>query len=331
MDGKQNIYRIAGFTQYFTTHELRQNRGPFKWIATPTKHYGLSYRRLLRMPNGEALFGAWNVILQTAAKCIPHGTLVSSNGVALTAADIADTTGFKAETIQACLDACASTEIGWIEVIDHVAAPTPRPEKVPKPTPAPVETPAAEAPAAETPAPEVVKDPEPQAPVAEAEEPKKKGKVVDPNPNYTEGFEKFWSSWPQTPRKKGRPQCFDKWQTQRLEPRADDIVRAVEAAKKTRDWLKDNGQFIPSPLPWLNQQAYEAFLASPAPKKVSTPATVLEPAQPAIMLNFTQRRQYNEYLADKQRFAVGAIKEPPTLPADHPFFAKEFGQMAGAA
>jgi hypothetical protein len=174
---------------------------------------------------------------------------------------------------------------------------------------------------------------ETQAPAAEADEPKKKGKTIDPNPKYSDGFEKFWAAWPQHSRKKAKPQCFDKWNVQNLEPRADDIVRAVEAAKKTRDWLKDSGQFIPAPLPWLNQQAYDAFLTAPAPQKASMPAPEVQPAEPIVMLTIPQRRQWTEYLASKKQFAVGAIKEPPTLPADHPFYSKEFGQveLAGAA
>ena len=35
------------------------------------------------------------------------------------------------------------------------------------------------------------------------------------------------------------------------------ILRAVEAQKKTKDWLKDGGQYVPHPASWLNGERWQ--------------------------------------------------------------------------
>lgn len=72
------------------------------------------------------------------------------------------------------------------------------------------------------------------------------------------GFDRFWSAWPASRRKAGKPQCIAKWHTRGCERIADQIVAAVEASKHSEDWLKDGGQYIPAPLTWLNQARWEA-------------------------------------------------------------------------
>lgn len=71
-------------------------------------------------------------------------------------------------------------------------------------------------------------------------------------------FDRFWSSWPTHPRKVGRDQCRRKWAGKGCDAIADQVLAAVEAAKASTAWRKDGGEFIPSPLVWLNQARWEA-------------------------------------------------------------------------
>jgi hypothetical protein len=81
----------------------------------------------------------------------------------------------------------------------------------------------------------------------------------------TPGFTRFWEAWPKGGRKAGREQCMAKWAARNLEQEADKIVNGVEAAKKHRDWTKQDGDFIPAPIVWLNEKRWEAFADLPKP------------------------------------------------------------------
>lgn len=81
-------------------------------------------------------------------------------------------------------------------------------------------------------------------------------------------FERFWSVYPRHIAKQNAKKSFDK-----LNP--DDellavMIRAVNEQKKTDQWTKDNGQFIPHPATWINQKRWEdeSVPAKPAVVKV---------------------------------------------------------------
>ena len=64
-------------------------------------------------------------------------------------------------------------------------------------------------------------------------------------------FEAFWLSYP---RKKNKAAALRAWV--RINPKngmCEKIMDAVQNAKSSSDWLKDNGQFIPHPATWLNK------------------------------------------------------------------------------
>lgn len=68
-------------------------------------------------------------------------------------------------------------------------------------------------------------------------------------------FNRFWEAYP---RKVGKGAAQRKWET--LKPDEDMtqlLIRAVEKAKKSEQWTKDRGKFIPYPATWLNQRRWE--------------------------------------------------------------------------
>lgn len=81
--------------------------------------------------------------------------------------------------------------------------------------------------------------------------------AVLPNKNdvMQERFERFWSAYP---KKVGKGDARKKFL--KLKPNQqlfDQIMSALSAAKKTEQWTKSNGQFVPNPATWLNQSRWE--------------------------------------------------------------------------
>lgn len=84
---------------------------------------------------------------------------------------------------------------------------------------------------------------------------KNKDKRSDVLNGHRTGFEKFWNAYP---KKRGKGQAEKEWG--RLKP--DDahvaiILTAIDKAKQTPDWRKENGQFIPHPAKWLKAKGWE--------------------------------------------------------------------------
>lgn len=84
----------------------------------------------------------------------------------------------------------------------------------------------------------------------------KRAKAPAKAPEYSEGFERFWTVYP---KKRGKPEAWKAWQ--KLDPNehlTGSIIRHLETRVKTDwDWIKDGGQFIPMPSTFLNQHRFE--------------------------------------------------------------------------
>lgn len=77
---------------------------------------------------------------------------------------------------------------------------------------------------------------------------KPKKKEVEKNNN----FDSFWTAYPV---KKGKGSAEKSWE--KLNPDLQTVLTAIEAQKKTDQWAKDNGKFIPYPATWLNQKRWQ--------------------------------------------------------------------------
>lgn len=70
----------------------------------------------------------------------------------------------------------------------------------------------------------------------------------------TLGFEIFWQNYP---RKVGRKKALEAWlKIQPDEELAKRIITGLLSAMQSKQWKKDNGQFIPHPSTWLNQERW---------------------------------------------------------------------------
>lgn len=85
---------------------------------------------------------------------------------------------------------------------------------------------------------------------------KSKPKEVKADPyDYTKAFEMFYSAYP---RKVAKPDV-KKW-FEKNKPSAQlltTMLMALEKFKKTEEWLKERGKFIPYPATWLNKKRWE--------------------------------------------------------------------------
>lgn len=71
--------------------------------------------------------------------------------------------------------------------------------------------------------------------------------------NACEDFEKFWSAYP---RKAGSKQkAFESFKKAGVS--LEILLEAIENQKKSAQWCKDDGQFIPHPTTWLNGKRWE--------------------------------------------------------------------------
>lgn len=80
----------------------------------------------------------------------------------------------------------------------------------------------------------------------------------NPNPNPPDGdadFERFWSAYPKKVDKQGAKKSFRK-----VDAGIDVLLTTLENHKRSAQWSKDNGQFIPNPTTWLNQRRWETEL-----------------------------------------------------------------------
>ena len=84
------------------------------------------------------------------------------------------------------------------------------------------------------------------------EEEKKEKSQID---IYIDRFERFWRGYP---KKVGKGDARKIWT--RLRPSEEltlRMINAVEIAKKSVEWTKDGGKYIPNPSTWLNQERWE--------------------------------------------------------------------------
>lgn len=100
--------------------------------------------------------------------------------------------------------------------------------------------------------------------------PKKESKKVDQNIDREKklaDFERFWNAYPRKVGKLTAAQAF-----YRVKIPLQTLLRAIEIQAETKQWKQDDGQFIPHPSTWLNQQRWE-----------DTPVTAEKPRSPAFI------------------------------------------------
>lgn len=81
------------------------------------------------------------------------------------------------------------------------------------------------------------------------------------------GFDKFWSSYPKKTAKEDARKAFAKLRPD--ESLLETMLSSLESAKRSRDWAKDDGRYIPHASTWLNGRRWEDDIVVPAYKSAS--------------------------------------------------------------
>jgi len=83
------------------------------------------------------------------------------------------------------------------------------------------------------------------------EKKKKEKKIL----SYADGFLSFWTAYP---RKESKQNAFAAWKKMNGTcPDIDIILTKISQQKKTDEWTRENGRFIPHPATWINQRRWE--------------------------------------------------------------------------
>jgi len=91
----------------------------------------------------------------------------------------------------------------------------------------------------------------------------------------TQMFAEFWAVYPKKAGKVAAEAAWLKLNPSKALER--NILAAIETAKKSRQWQRDGGQYIPHPATWLNQRRWEdeeANRDSPAYRKVQQASAI---------------------------------------------------------
>ena len=67
-------------------------------------------------------------------------------------------------------------------------------------------------------------------------------------------FDAFWSAYP---KKVGKQAAIKSYEKALKLTDADTILKAIERQKKSEQWTRDNGRYIPNPTTWLNQGRWD--------------------------------------------------------------------------
>lgn len=112
------MYQVKNWEKHFEIAQSKRVEGPLSWVPVPTKHDSLSFRRIMAMDDGPAIFGAWVLILQVAAKCKVRGMLgeLSEDGpTEFGPGELEMMTGCPSSLFSRALEVLTSKEVGWIK------------------------------------------------------------------------------------------------------------------------------------------------------------------------------------------------------------------------
>ena len=96
-------------------------------------------------------------------------------------------------------------------------------------------------------------------------------KQVNTAPEGATPFDEFWRTWPSNKRKGAKDKCLRVWTSKEFDLQSAEILAHVRIMSKSSDWTKENGEFIPAPLTYLNESRWSGSDAVSAEKRMNQP------------------------------------------------------------
>lgn len=115
----------------------------------------------------------------------------------------------------------------------------------------------------------------------------------------TSDFEEFWKRYP---KKVAKAAAEKAWKKVRPDPELlKRILTALDTQKRSTQWLKDDGQYIPYPTTWLNQGRWNDVSVSRTVYKISDKPQEYFEKQPEKPISDERMKELTAKLAESKR------------------------------
>ena len=84
-------------------------------------------------------------------------------------------------------------------------------------------------------------------------------------------FDRFWERYPRKQGKHEARRAFDRLRVDA--PLLDTMLAAIERSRRSDQWTRENGRFIPSPLQWIRGRRWEDEIPNASPRAAPDPKT----------------------------------------------------------
>ena len=230
-----------------------------KWIKLTTDMFdNRKIKHLRRLPEGNSIVLIWVMLLTMAGRCNASGMIFLTENIPYTPKMLADELDFEENTVVLALRALEDlnmvitnrgyfTIAGWeeyqnIEGMDKIREQNrirqkkwyDKQKELPNANPN-------------------VSITQPNATDIDKEEDKEID--IDKDKEDIYAFDAFWSVYPKKKAKEAARKAWAKLKPD--ESLGKEIIQAVMESAKTKDWLKENGKYIPYPATYLNGKRWE--------------------------------------------------------------------------
>jgi hypothetical protein len=270
------LYQVLDWDEHFESTKSRTYKRK-NYAVLPCKQNGLGYMRLIKQKNGPALYGAFVALILLLSRQKPPRTgLCTDNGQPdghpLSPLDIALTTNVHESIVKEMMDACSSNPIKWLK-FEEIDGHSGIPRETGEDTTVPLYL------------------------------SKKLSRNLSRKSmqDLEDRFEGIWEIYPRKEKKKRAADSFMKIAPE--EEVFNRMVTAIEKQKKSRQWTKDEGQFIPMLSTWLNNQQWEdEGIKAPAAVNIDNEATK---AWQIVMTNISNNKPIDNEKIKKALEAIG--------------------------
>ena len=232
-----------------------------KWIKLTTDMFdNRKIKHLRRLPEGNSIVLIWVMLLTMAGRCNASGMIFLTENIPYTPKMLADELDFEENTVVLALRALEDLNMvvtnrgyfaiaGWeeyqnIEGMDRIreskrlAQARWRAKQKGLPETATVDSTVDST----------------RCLVDDAEEDIDK-EDIDKDKEDIYPFDEFWSAYPKKKAKEAARKAWNKLKPN--ETLGKEIIQAVTDSAKTKDWIKENGKYIPYPATYLNGKRWE--------------------------------------------------------------------------
>ena len=233
-----------------------------KWIKLTTDMFdNRKIKHLRRLPEGNSIVLIWVMLLTMAGRCNASGMIFLTENIPYTPKMLADELDFEENTVVLALRALEDLNMvvtnrgyfaiaGWeeyqnIEGMDRIreskrlAQARWRAKQKGLPETATVDSTVDST----------------RCLVDDAEEDIDKEEDIEIDKEDICSFDEFWSAYPKKKAKEAARKAWVKLKPD--ETLGKEIIQAVTDSAKTKDWIKENGKYIPYPATYLNGKRWE--------------------------------------------------------------------------